>query len=81
MTTIAHQTNHLGADTFRAIITLSAWGFALAVTSLLFLWLGYILDGWFGTAPKFMLTLVFLSVVGCFIEIYQEAVSIVNKKT
>jgi len=52
---------------------LSAWGFAMGIASLLFLWLGRLLDEMLGTAPLFMFSLCLLAVIGCFIEIYQEA--------
>ncbi|MCE5210509.1 MAG: AtpZ/AtpI family protein, partial [Deltaproteobacteria bacterium] len=65
---------------FRVIITLSAWGFALVITSFLFLWLGHFLDELLGTAPKFMLGLFFLAIVGCFIEIYQQVLKIMSHR-
>jgi len=74
MSIIARKTNPLTSDVYRLIIILSAWGFALVMTSLLFLWLGYLLDELLGTAPKFMLGLFVLGIIGCFIEIYQEAI-------
>ncbi|MBP7766035.1 MAG: AtpZ/AtpI family protein [Syntrophaceae bacterium] len=57
---------------FRRIFFLSAWGFILAVASLLFLWVGSLLDQLLGTSPKLMLGLFFLAVVGCFIELVDE---------
>jgi hypothetical protein len=55
MLTITRKTHHLPFDLFRIIITLSAWGLALVITSLFFLWLGRLIDELLGTAPKFML--------------------------
>jgi F0F1-type ATP synthase assembly protein I len=55
---------------------LSAWGFALVIASCLFLWLGNLLDELLGTAPKFMVGLFIMSIIGCFIELYQEALKI-----
>jgi F0F1-type ATP synthase assembly protein I len=52
---------------------LSAWGFAMGLASLLFLWLGRLIDEMLGTSPKFMLALFLLAVIGSFIEIYLEA--------
>jgi F0F1-type ATP synthase assembly protein I len=57
---------------------LSAWGFVLVASSFLFLWLGHLLDELLGTAPKFMLGLFFLAIIGCFIELYQEALKIMK---
>jgi len=59
---------------------LSAWGFALVITSFLFLWLGHLLDELLGTPPKFMLSLFLLAIIGCFIEIYQVASKIMSPK-
>jgi F0F1-type ATP synthase assembly protein I len=78
MSTIAHRTHPLNSNSFRAIIMLSAWGFALVIASCLFLWLGYLLDELLGTAPKFMLALFVLAIIGGFIEIYQEAMSFIK---
>jgi hypothetical protein len=80
MSTIARKAHPLSPDLFRLIITLSAWGFALVITSVLFLWLGKLLDELLGTAPIFMLCLFFLAIMGCFIEIYQEALKIMTPK-
>ncbi len=57
---------------------LSAWGFALVITSCLFLWLGYLLDKMLGTAPIFMLGFLVLSIIGCFIEIYEESLKLIT---
>jgi F0F1-type ATP synthase assembly protein I len=59
---------------------LSAWGFALVITSFLFLWLGHLLDEWLGTGPKFMLGLFLLGIIGNFIAIYQETLKIMSPK-
>ena len=55
------------------ILMLSAWGFVIAFASLLFLYVGYLLDEWLGTAPNFMLGLFFLAIVTTIIRLYQEA--------
>lgn len=80
MSTIAYKIHPIASNSFRLIIMLSAWGFALVITSCLFLWLGYLLDELLGTAPIFMFGLFFLAIIGCFIEIYQEALLVVNHK-
>ncbi len=78
MSVITQKTSLMNSNSFRIIMMLSAWGFALVITSLLFLWLGYLLDALMGTAPKFMLALFFLAIIGCFIEIYQEAMTLMR---
>ena len=55
------------------VMMLSAWGFAMVIASFLFLWLGYQLDKWLGTAPNFMFGLFFLAVFLCVMRLYQEA--------
>ena len=62
------QMHHLGP-----ILLLSAWGFVIAVASLLFLYIGHLLDEWLGTAPNFMLGLFFLAIVTTIGRLYQEA--------
>lgn len=73
MPTTARKTHYADSASFRSIILLSAWGFVLVVVSFLFLWIGCLLDGLLGTAPIFMLCFLFLSIIGCFIELCQEA--------
>ncbi|PKN52425.1 MAG: hypothetical protein CVU55_04055 [Deltaproteobacteria bacterium HGW-Deltaproteobacteria-13] len=72
MSIIVRKRRPLTSDSFRVIIMLSAWGFALVITSFLFLWLGHLLDEWLGTGPKFMLGLFLLGIIGNFIAIYLE---------
>jgi F0F1-type ATP synthase assembly protein I len=55
------------------ILMLSAWGFAIVIASLLFLYLGHLLDEWLGTAPNFMLGLFFLALATSIGRLYQEA--------
>jgi len=52
---------------------ISAWGFALVIASFLFLWLGFKLDQYLGTAPNFMFGLFFLAIFICVMRLYQEA--------
>ena len=78
MSSTTHKTHYEEPVSFRAIIMLSAWGFVLVVASFLFLWLGYLLDELLGTTPIFMLGLFFLAIIGCFIELYQEALKIMK---
>lgn len=55
------------------ILMVSAWGLIIGFTSLLFLYLGHLLDEWLGTAPNFMLGLFFLAIVTTIGRLYQEA--------
>jgi hypothetical protein len=55
------------------ILMLSAWGFAIVFASLLFLYVGHLLDEWLGTAPNFMFGLFFLAIVTSIGRLYQEA--------
>lgn len=73
MIAISHKIHHEAPILFRGIIMLSAWGFVLVAASFLFLWLGYLLDELLGTTPIFMLGLFFTAIVGCFIELFDEA--------
>ena len=78
MSAIIRRTRRENPELFREIIMLSAWGFALALASFLFLWIGKLLDDLLGTSPKFMLGLFFLAIIGCFIELYQGALKIMK---
>ena len=57
----------------RPVMMISAWGFVIAVASLLFLYIGYRLDEWLGTAPNFMFGLFFLALVTTIYRLYREA--------
>jgi F0F1-type ATP synthase assembly protein I len=63
-----HEMRDLGS-----ILMLSAWGFVIVIASLLFLYVGYRLDGWLGTEPNFMLGLFLLAIVISVGRLYQEA--------
>ena len=73
MSTNTHNTHYVSPASFRVIVMLSAWGFALVMTSGVFLWIGHFLDGLLGSAPIFMIGFFFLAIIGCFLEIYKEA--------
>jgi F0F1-type ATP synthase assembly protein I len=74
MTTQTTQRNTLQQmHQYGHILMLSAWGFAIVFASLLFLYLGHLLDQWLGTAPNFMLGLFFLAIVTTIGRLYQEA--------
>lgn len=79
MSVFLHRKRYVNSNLFSTIIVLSAWGFALALASLGFLWLGHLLDEWLGTSPKFMLAFFLLAIIGCLIELYQVALKIMKE--
>ncbi|MBE9546261.1 MAG: AtpZ/AtpI family protein [Proteobacteria bacterium] len=58
---------------YSSVLMLSAWGFILVVSSFLFFYIGYWLDGLFNTAPTFMIGLFLLAIFLCIGRFYQEA--------
>jgi F0F1-type ATP synthase assembly protein I len=64
---------HKEMQMFGTILMLSAWGFAIAIASFLFLTIGYHLDKMFGTSPTFMIGLFFLAIFLTIGRLYQEA--------
>ena len=56
-----------------AIMMLSAWGFIIVISSFLFLYAGYKLDEFLGTAPNFMFGLFFLALFTCIARLFREA--------
>jgi len=68
-----HKIHYRKYQTYSGILMLSAWGFAMVIASFLFLWMGYKLDEWLGTAPNFMFGLFFLAIFICVMRLYQEA--------
>jgi F0F1-type ATP synthase assembly protein I len=58
---------------YQSLLVISAWGFVIAISSFLFLYVGYHIDQYFGTAPAFMLGLLFLAVFLCIGRLYREA--------
>jgi F0F1-type ATP synthase assembly protein I len=58
---------------FGGILMLSAWGFAMVLSSFLFLYFGYLVDEILGTTPNFMLCSFFLAIGLCVWRLYQEA--------
>jgi len=79
MSAIKRRIYRVNPELFREIIMFSAWGFALALASFLFLWIGKLLDDLLGTSPKFMLGLFSLAIIGCFVELYQGTLKILKK--
>jgi F0F1-type ATP synthase assembly protein I len=57
----------------RTIFTLSSWGFTIVITSLISLYLGYHIDGLYGTEPMFMLGLFVLAIFLTIGKLYKEA--------
>jgi len=74
MTTPVTPRNHVQqVNQYGSILMLSAWGFVIVIASLLFLYIGHLLDEWLGTAPNFMFGLFFLAIVTSIGRLYQEA--------
>ena len=73
MNTVAQKTTMSPANSLHGVMVISAWGFVIVLTSFLFLYLGYRLDQWLGTAPNFMFGLFFLAIVTTIGRLYQEA--------
>ena len=61
------------ATEYANILKLSAWGFAIVVSSFLFLYIGYRIDYALNTTPSFMFGLFLLAVTLCIGRLYQEA--------
>ena len=72
-TQMTHRNTLQQMHQYGHILMLSAWGFAIVFASLLFLYVGHLLDQWLGTAPNFMLGLFFLAIVTTIGRLYQEA--------
>jgi F0F1-type ATP synthase assembly protein I len=58
---------------FSHILVIGAWGFAIVIASMLFLYVGHLLDEMLNTPPTFMLGLFFLGLVLCIGRLYKEA--------
>jgi F0F1-type ATP synthase assembly protein I len=70
---ITHKAQQEQFNNLSSILMLSAWAFAMVIASFLFLYVGHLLDGIFGTSPNFMLGLFFLAVFLGVMRFYQEA--------
>ncbi len=55
------------------ILVLSAWGFAIVISSFLFLYIGYWIDQMLNTTPSFMFGLFLLAVILCVGRLYRDA--------
>jgi F0F1-type ATP synthase assembly protein I len=69
----AQATRQSHLQRYGHLMAISAYGFVIAIASLLFLYAGHLLDEWLGTAPNFMLGLFFLAIVTSIGRLYQEA--------
>ncbi len=58
---------------FSHVLVIGAWGFAIVIASMLFLWVGYLIDEMLHTPPTFMLGLFFLSLALCIGRLYKDA--------
>jgi F0F1-type ATP synthase assembly protein I len=58
---------------FSHILVIGAWGFAIVIASMLFLYVGHLLDEMLNTPPTFMLGLFFLGLLLCIGRLYKEA--------
>ena len=58
---------------YHHIMAISAWGFVIAFASFLFLYVGFKIDQYFGTAPNFMFGMFFLALFLTIGRLYQEA--------
>ncbi len=61
------------ATEYSHILMLSAWGFAIVLSSFLFLYIGYWIDKTFNTAPSFMFGLFLLAIGLCVGRLYRDA--------
>ncbi len=57
---------------FSHVLVIGAWGFAMVIASMLFLYMGYLLDRMLETPPTFMLGLFFLALMLCIGRLYKE---------
>ena len=52
---------------------IGAWGFAIVIASMLFLYVGHLIDEMLHTPPTFMLGLFFLGLALCIGRLYKDA--------
>jgi F0F1-type ATP synthase assembly protein I len=58
---------------FSHILVIGAWGFAIVIASMLFLYVGHMIDEMLNTPPTFMLGLFFLGLALCIGRLYKDA--------
>lgn len=69
----AIKKRHDQMQDLRGVLMMSAWGFAIVITSFLFLYIGHMLDGMLQTSPNFTFGLFFLALFTSIGRLYQEA--------
>ncbi len=69
----AIKKTHNQMNDLRGVLMMSAWGFAIVITSFLFLYIGNMLDGMLQTSPNFTFGLFFLALFTSIGRLYQEA--------
>ncbi len=67
------QTKRALYQKYNPVMIVSAYGFVIAIASFLFLYIGFRIDQYFGTAPNFMFGLFFLALFLSIGRLYQEA--------
>jgi F0F1-type ATP synthase assembly protein I len=55
------------------VLVIGAWGFAIVIASMLFLYVGHLIDEMLHTPPTFMLGLFFLGLALCIGRLYKDA--------
>ena len=63
------------------VLVIGAWGFAMVIASMLFLYVGHLIDEMLNTPPMFMLGLFFLGLLLCIGRLYKDAWDRVPKRT
>ncbi len=79
MAQTATQTRPRQID-FSHVLVIGAWGFAIVIASMLFLYVGHLLDEMLNTPPTFMLGLFFLGLLLCIGRLYKDAWDRVSTK-
>ena len=62
------------------ILAISSYGFIIAISSMLFFYIGYLIDDFFGTSPSFMLGLFLLSIFLVIGKLFKEVLKQKNKE-
>ena len=55
------------------VLVIGAWGFAIVIASMLFLYVGHMIDEMLNTPSTFMLGLFFLGLALCIGRLYKDA--------
>jgi hypothetical protein len=66
---------------FPHVLVIGAWGFAMVIASMLFLYLGHRIDEMLHTPPTFMLGLFFLGLLLCIGRLYKDTWDRIPKRT